>query len=70
MYFVPAAHVALAYMSNMQATISTALPTIIHDLGGGSSFIWVGSVYTLCATAVIPFTGSMAEVSDMHSRGI
>jgi MFS family permease len=48
-----------------QASISTALPTIIKDLGGDSSFIWVGSAYALCATAIIPFMGSMAEVDTI-----
>jgi hypothetical protein len=45
-----------------QSAIATALPTIIHDLGGGSTFIWVGSAYALCATAFVPLSGNLAEV--------
>lgn len=46
-----------------QTAVSTALPTIIHDLHG-DDFVWVGSAYALASTALLPATGGMAQVSD------
>ncbi|KLO16819.1 iron permease [Schizopora paradoxa] len=40
---------------------STALPVIIHDLNG-SQFEWIGSAYSLAATALMPLSGSLAQV--------
>lgn len=40
----------------LQSIISTALPTIVHDLNG-SDFIWAGSAYIITATAFTPLTG-------------
>ena len=45
--------------------VSTTLPTIIKDLDGGDNFIWVGSAYALASTAVLPFTGGLADISGM-----
>ena len=45
----------------LQTAVSTALPTIVHDLNG-NDFVWVGSAYALASTALIPATGGMAEV--------
>ncbi len=47
--------------------VSTALPTIVGDLGGFSQFSWVFSLYLLTQTAVIPIYGRLA---DMHGRKI
>ncbi|KAJ7641535.1 iron permease [Roridomyces roridus] len=41
--------------------VSTALPVIVQDLEG-DKFIWVGSAYTLGATALIPFCGGLAQI--------
>ncbi|KAH9847872.1 iron permease [Lenzites betulinus] len=40
--------------------ISTALPTIVGDLGG-VNFIWAGSAYTIASTAVLPLIGSLVS---------
>jgi MFS family permease len=42
--------------------VSTALPTIVNDLHG-SQFVWVGSAYALSATAFLPMSGGLAQVS-------
>lgn len=50
------------FLSALEYTsVSTALPTIIHDLHG-EDFIWVASAYALAATALLPMTGGMADV--------
>ncbi|KAI0729744.1 iron permease [Fomitopsis betulina] len=43
------------------SAVSVALPTIIQDLHG-SSFIWVGSAYTLAGAAFIPLSGGLAQI--------
>ena len=42
--------------------VSTALPTIVSDLGGFSAFSWVFSLYLLAQTATIPVYGRLADV--------
>ncbi|EKM56789.1 uncharacterized protein PHACADRAFT_254111 [Phanerochaete carnosa HHB-10118-sp] len=50
------------FLSALEYTaVSTALPTIVHDLNGGD-FVWVGSAYALASTALLPATGGMAEI--------
>ncbi|PAV21574.1 MFS general substrate transporter [Pyrrhoderma noxium] len=41
--------------------IGTALPVIVADLHG-KQFEWVGSAYTLSATAFLPMSGALAQV--------
>ncbi|KAJ7687060.1 Mfs1.2 [Mycena olivaceomarginata] len=41
--------------------VTTALPSIIRDLQG-SHFIWVGSGYSIAATAFLPMSGGVAEI--------
>ncbi|KAJ7201832.1 iron permease [Mycena pura] len=43
------------------SVVSTALPTIVNDLHG-AQFVWIGSAYTLCSTAFVPLSGSLAEI--------
>ncbi|KAI0316904.1 iron permease [Amylostereum chailletii] len=43
------------------SAVSTALPDIIHDLNG-TTFVWVGSAYTLSATAFIPLSGGLSQI--------
>ncbi|KAJ7437589.1 iron permease [Mycena galericulata] len=43
------------------SVVSTALPTIVNELHG-AQFIWIGSAYTLCSTAFVPLSGSLAEI--------
>ena len=42
--------------------MSTALPTIVHDLEG-KDFVWVASAYVLASVALLPASGGFAEVS-------
>lgn len=44
-----------------QTAIGTALPVIVEDLHG-TQFVWVGSAYTLGATALLPFCGGLAQI--------
>lgn len=44
------------------ASVATALPQIIHDLNGTSSFAWVSAAYTLACSAVLPLSGRLADV--------
>ena len=50
-------------LAAMDATIvSTAMPTIVGDLGGFSTFSWVFSLYLLTQTATVPVYGRLADV--------
>ncbi|GJE88942.1 MFS general substrate transporter [Phanerochaete sordida] len=50
------------FLSALEFTaVSTALPTIAHDLNG-VDFVWIASAYSLAATALLPATGGMAQV--------
>jgi MFS family permease len=42
------------------SSISTALPTIAHELRA-SQFVWVGSAYALSSTAFLPMSGGLAQ---------
>ena len=50
-----------ASLISSQTSVSTALPTIIHDLHG-SDFVWVGSAYALSSTAFLPMSGGLAQI--------
>lgn len=41
---------------------STALPTIVHDLGGDASFVWVSTGYFLTSTIFQPLFGQTADI--------
>ncbi|KAF8319948.1 iron permease [Clavulina sp. PMI_390] len=47
-------------------SVSTALPTIIHDLPG-SNFIWVGSAYAIASAASMPTAGGLADIFGRRS---
>ncbi|KAL7279419.1 hypothetical protein ACG7TL_007261 [Trametes sanguinea] len=42
--------------------VATTVPTITHDLNGGSNFVWVGSAYGLASAAILPFSGRLSDV--------
>ncbi|KAI0332877.1 Mfs1.1 [Cubamyces sp. BRFM 1775] len=44
------------------ASVYTALPSIVHDLEGADSFVWVSSAYTLSCSAVLPMSGRLADI--------
>src|SRR5947208_8375889 len=50
-------------LSALDATIvSTALPTIVGNLGGLSLFSWVFSIYLLASTVTVPLYGKLADL--------
>src|SRR5437763_15659314 len=48
-----------------QTIVSTALPTIVGDLGGLDHLAWVGTAYLLASTASTPLYG---KLGDMYGR--
>jgi len=44
-----------------QTIVSTALPTIVGDLGGGSHIAWVVTAYLLAATVSTPLWGKLGD---------
>ncbi len=48
-----------------QTIVSTALPTIVGDLGGGSNLSWVVTAYLLASTASTPLWG---KLGDLYGR--
>ena len=48
-----------------QTIVSTALPTIVGDLGGLDHYSWVVTAYLLSSTAVMPLVG---KLSDIYGR--
>ncbi|MHB1954768.1 MAG: MDR family MFS transporter [Sulfobacillus sp.] len=50
-------------LAAMDGTIvATAIPSIVHDLGGFSLFPWVFSVYLLVQAAMVPIYGKLADI--------
>jgi EmrB/QacA subfamily drug resistance transporter len=56
---------AMLLASLDQTIVSTALPTIVGDLGGIDQLSWVVTAYLLSATVTIPLWG---RVSDLYGR--
>lgn len=51
-----------SFLASLEITaVSTALPTIAHDLHA-TQFVWVGSAYVLAATAFLPMSGGLAQI--------
>jgi EmrB/QacA subfamily drug resistance transporter len=42
--------------------IATAVPSIVHDLGGFSQFPWLFSIYLLTQAVTVPLYGKLADV--------
>jgi EmrB/QacA subfamily drug resistance transporter len=53
---------AIAIAALDQTIVSTALPTVVGNLGGISLFSWVFSVYLLASTVTVPLYGKLADV--------
>lgn len=54
------------FMASMESTVvATAMPTIVSQLGGLSSYSWVFSVYMLTSTTTVPLYG---KLSDLYGR--
>lgn len=54
--------VGLFLASLDQTIISTAMPTVIKELGGFSLYSWVFTVYMLASTATMPIYGKLADL--------
>lgn len=49
------------------SVISTALPSIVHDLGASPAYPWVGNAYFLTSTAFQPIYGQTANIFGRRS---
>ncbi|KAI0093668.1 MFS general substrate transporter [Irpex rosettiformis] len=45
-----------------QTIVATALPTIVHDLGGGKDYSWVGTAYLLAAASLSTVYGKISDI--------
>ncbi|KAJ7083146.1 MFS amino acid permease [Mycena belliarum] len=45
-----------------QTIVATALPTIVHELGGGNNYSWVGSAYLIVTSALCPAYGKLSDI--------
>ncbi len=53
-------------MAAMEMTvISTAMPTVVAELGGTLHYAWVFTAYMLTSTVTVPIYGKLA---DLHGR--
>jgi EmrB/QacA subfamily drug resistance transporter len=57
--------VTLLLASLDQTIVATALPKVVSDLGGLSSYTWVFTAYMLAATVTVPIYG---KLGDIHGR--
>ncbi|KAK7019659.1 hypothetical protein VNI00_018044 [Paramarasmius palmivorus] len=55
--------VSTVFLAAMDQTIvSTALPTIIRDLGGGDAYSWAGTAYLLTGACLTPLYGKLSDI--------
>src|SRR5437867_7311106 len=60
---VTAALVLVTALASFESTVvSTAMPTIIGDLGGLPLYSWVFSIYLLTSTVMMPVYGRLADI--------
>jgi MFS family permease len=50
-----------------QTIVSTALPTIVGELGGLNNLSWVVTAYLLTSTIVVPLYGKFGDLSAARS---
>jgi len=62
---VVGAMLGLLLAASNQTIISTALPTIVGDLGGLNLLSWIFTGYMLTSTTIVPITG---KLSDIYGR--
>jgi EmrB/QacA subfamily drug resistance transporter len=54
------------FMAAMEMTVvSTAMPTVVAELGGALHYAWVFTAYMLTSTVTVPIYGKLA---DLHGR--
>ena len=51
-----------------QTIVSTALPTIVGDLGGASQLAWVVTAYMLASTITTPLAGTASTAARSCCR--
>ena len=52
-----------AFVAALDVTIvTTALPTIVKEIGGGGEYIWIANSYVLTSTAIQPFYGQTSNI--------
>ncbi|KAI1310357.1 putative multidrug resistance protein fnx1 [Xylaria venustula] len=50
-------------LAGLDATaVSTAMPSIIHDLGASQGYVWIANAYLLTTTAFTPIFGQTANI--------
>ncbi|MFD0048139.1 MFS transporter [Actinomycetes bacterium NPDC127524] len=54
--------IGLIFSELDETVVNTAMPTIIHDLGGLAVSGWVGGVYMLTMSAFMPILGKLADL--------
>ena len=54
--------VALSVTAISQTFVTTALPTMVGDLGGFDGLSWIVGGYLLASTLVVPFAGKLADL--------
>ena len=60
---VTAAMMLVTALASFESTVvSTAMPTIIGDLGGLALYSWVFSIYLMTATVMMPIYGRLADI--------
>src|SRR5215472_8733108 len=58
-----AAILCAMFMAAMEMTVvSTAMPTVIGDLGGIQHYAWVFTAYMIAATVTVPMYGKLADL--------
>jgi len=56
------------FMASMEVTVvSTAMPTIVGDLGGMALYSWIFSAYMLTSTTTIPIFGKLSDIYGRRS---
>ncbi|HLM75319.1 MAG TPA: MFS transporter, partial [Polyangiaceae bacterium] len=51
------------FMAALEATVvSTAMPTVVGDLGGIHIYSWVFTAYLLTSTVAVPIYGKLADL--------
>lgn len=61
--FTVTALLAALFMAAMEMTVvSTAMPTVVGDLGGIHRYAWVFTAYMLAATVTVPVFGKLADI--------
>ena len=62
---VAALLLALSMAAMEMTVVSTAMPTVISDLGGIGKYAWVFTAYMLACTVMVPIYG---KVADLYGR--